>query len=628
MATTSGTGSGETPDLPWSTKAQLLWAYARPHRGVLGRGTMLGLVGTVAGLATPMVTKSVLDGLSLSSSIRGPVTVLAVLLVASSVIGLVQAILLGELAEKIILSVRSGMVRRLLRVRVEELANRPSGELVARVTSDTLLIRDATTSSVVNFINGTVGLVGALVLMGVLDVVLLLTTLAVLLLVTGLTMGLMPRLAKAQERAQAEVGTMAGRLEGALRALRTVKASRAEHREADRIISSAKASAAQSVRAVRFEAVAWTITGAGMNLAVMLVLAVGAWRVSNGALSVSALVAFLLYAFQLMLPVMLLTMGVTSLQSGLAAAARIAQIDAMAVEEDGLTTLARPSTEPGDAVARSFAGTATATAIAATATAAAPGRADAVLALDQVSYCYAPDAPAALDGVSITVPRRSHTAIVGPSGAGKTTIFSLLLKFLQPQQGRLSLDGRPFEQWTLHDLRSRIAYVEQDTPLVPGTLRDNLVYAAPGAGEAAVWDALATVRLSDRVRELPEGLDTELSPTTMSGGERQRVAIARALVAQPEILLLDEATAQLDGLTEAAVAEGIRRLAATGAVITIAHRLSTVIDAEQIVVLEAGRVRAVGTHAELIDGDALYRDLVAALRIAGPVRAGAATAGV
>ncbi|WP_026876792.1 ABC transporter transmembrane domain-containing protein [Jiangella gansuensis] len=575
-----------------SAKVRLLWRYARPHRAVLVVGIVLGLLGTGAELVTPMVTKSVLDGLEVSASLRGPVTLLAVLLVAGAVIGLVQAIMLGQLAERIILAARTGMVRHLLRTRVTELGNRSPGEMVTRVTSDTMLIREATTSSIVNAVNGLVGLVGALVFMAYLDWVLLATTLGVIVVVGGLAGALMPRLAKAQQEAQEEVGALGGRLEGVLRALRTVKAARAEDRETDRISGHARRSAEKSIRAVKIEAWAWTITGGGINLAVMLILGIGAYRVSAGEMTVTALVAFLLYAFQLMMPVMLLTMSLTAIQSGLAAAARIAEIDGLAVETDPPTTTASAPTRGGP-------------------TDAAPT----TLELHDVVYRYAPDADPALDGVSLSIPRRGHTAIIGPSGAGKTTVFSLLLKFLQPQRGEILLDGRPFADWTLADLRGRIAYVEQDTPLVPGTLRENLTYAAPGAGDDTVWAALDVVRLADRVRALEHGLDTEVSPTTMSGGERQRVALARALVSDAELLLLDEATAQLDGLSEAAVAEGIRRQAEKGAVVTIAHRLSTVVDADQIVLMEAGRVRAVGTHPQLLEADELYRELVAALRI-------------
>lgn len=577
-----------TPDLPASAKVRLLWAYARPHKRILIIGLLLGLVATGAELVTPLVTKSVLDGLEMDESLRGPVTLLAVLLVAGAAVELIQTILLGTLAERIILAARTGMVRHLLRTKVTELGSRSAGEMVTRVTSDTILIREATTSSIVNGVNGLVGLVGALLLMAYLDLVLLGTTLGVIVVVAILAGLLMPKLSKAQQEAQEEMGALGGRLEGVLRALRTVKAARAEARETGRIALHAERSAEKSIRAVRLEAWAWTITGGGINLAVMLILGVGAYRVAAGDMTVTTLVAFLLYAFQLMMPVMLLTMSLTSVQSGLAAAARIGEINAMATESD------EPSAAPAPATTA----------------------ADAALELRDVEYRYSPESAPALDGVSLTIPRHGHTAIIGPSGAGKTTVFSLLLKFLQPQHGEIVLDGRPFAEWRLSDLRSRIAYVEQDTPLVPGTLRENLGYAAPEATEDDLWTALATLRLDQRVRELEHGLDTVLSPTTMSGGERQRVALARALVTDAELLLLDEATAQLDGLSEAAVAEGIRRQAATGAVVTIAHRLSTVIDADQIVLLEAGRVRAVGTHQQLLGADELYRELVAALRIA------------
>lgn len=212
---------------------------------------------------------------------------------------------------------------------------------------------------------------------------------------------------------------------------------------------------------------------------------------------------------------------------------------------------------------------------------------------------------------------RGHTAIVGPSGAGKTTVFGLFMRFLEPQEGDVRLDERPMSAWGLSEVRRRIAYVEQDTPLVPGTVRENLTYAAPQADDGAVWAVLEQVRLAERVRVLPAGLDTDVAHGTLSGGERQRIALARALVAEPEVLLLDEVTAQLDGRTELAVSEGIRRQAARGAVVTIAHRLSTVLDADRIVVLDAGRVRDIGTHQELLARDALYAELVQALRIVG-----------
>lgn len=579
-------------------KAGILWAYASPHRAVLVVALVLGAVATAAELATPLVTKAVLDGLETSASLRTPITVLGVLLVAGTVMGLIQGIMLGTLAERIILAARTGLVRHLLHARVAEVTARPPGELVTRVTSDTLLIREATTSSVVNFVNGVIGLVGAIVLMAYLDVVLLGVTLVVLVVAGISVVALMPRLSKAQQEAQEHVGALGGRLEGVVRALRTVKSARAESRETDRVSEHAEASARSGIRAVKLENVSWTITGVAVNLAVMLLLGVGAWRVSTEAITVSTLVAFLLYVFQLMMPVMLLTMSLTSLQSGLAAAARIAEVDEMELEtDDGVPGPGSRSGRGGPA---------------------GVGVEPPVLRLHDVTYRYAgadADAAPALDGVSLDVPRRGHTAIVGPSGAGKTTIMSLLLRFLSPVGGRVELDGHPYEHWSTDEIRSRIAYVEQDTPIVPGTLRENLAYARPDATDAEIQAAVDALRLTERVAALPDGLDTEVNASQLSGGERQRVAVARALVARPEILLLDEATAQLDGLTEAALAAAIRDVAGTGAVVTIAHRISTVIDADQIVLVERGRVRAVGRHTELLEVDELYRELVAALRL-------------
>ncbi|MGK5556057.1 ABC transporter ATP-binding protein [Actinomadura kijaniata] len=569
-------------------RLRVLWSFTRPHRGTLAAGLAMSLASSALGLATPMVTKWVLDSLSARSSLLGPIAAMLVLLAVGLVITYRQWVLLGTLGERVVLEARESLVRRMLRATVPALARRSTGELVTRVTSDTLLLREAAATSLVGLVNGLVMLVGTLVLMGVLDLPLLGVTVAATAVVVALFALLMPGIAKAQVRAQDTIGRLGGVLEGALRAIRTVKVSGAEDRQAEKIIEDARASAAHGVRALRREAVAWVVAWSGLQLAIIMILGLGAWRVGEGELAVSGLIAFLLYAFGLMEPITELSQSMTTLQNGIAAAERIREIEDLEVEPaPGPAAAARPRPDGGP-----------------------------VLEIRNVTAAYGPGLPPAVRDVTLTVPRRGHLAIVGPSGAGKTTLLSLILRFLEPQEGELRLDGTPYRDLTHAEIRSRLAYVEQDTPIVPGTLGENVRYAAPDATDAEVAEVLRAIRLADRVDALDEGLDTPLTSTSVSGGERQRVALARALLRTPEVLLLDEATAQLDGLTEDAIHRCVRERAADGAVVTIAHRLSTVIDADTIVLMEAGRVRAQGTHGELLERDSLYRELVEALRIA------------
>jgi ABC-type multidrug transport system fused ATPase/permease subunit len=579
----------------------ILRSFARPHLGTLALGLVLALAGSAMSLATPLVTKWVLDSLGASGSIAGPIGALLALLVFGAVIWIGQWTLLGTLGERVVLEARESMVRRFLHATVPALTRRPAGELITRVTSDTVLLREAVSSSLIGLVNGVVMLVGTLVLMAVLDLVLLATTVAAVLVVIVLFAALMPGIAKAQERVQEHVGRLGGVLETALRAIRTVKASRAEERLATGILGHAGEAMRHSVRGVRREAVAWTIAWSGIQLAIIVILGVGAWRVGLGLLEVSTLIAFLLYAFGLMEPITELSQNLTALQAGIAAAKRIRQVEELELETTGgaVAHVAAPVSE-GPVLEL-------------------PVLELPVLELRSVTAAYGPGRAPAVQDVDLEIPARGHTAIVGPSGAGKTTMFALLLRFLEPQAGEIRLAGRPYREQTPDEVRARLAYVEQETPVVPGTIGDNLRFTHPDATDDELWAALERVRLREVVEALDGGLDAALTSSSLSGGQRQRIALARALVRTPEVLLLDEATAQVDGLTEAAVHDAIREQARLGAVVTVAHRLSTVVDADTIVVMEGGRIRASGTHHELLASDDLYRGLVAALRVDRPL---------
>ncbi|MFF2511972.1 ABC transporter ATP-binding protein [Streptomyces sp. NPDC058086] len=563
---------------------RLLLGYVRPHRWALLAGALLALTTGATGLVLPLVARGLIDDLSHDRSIGRALIGMAALVVTNAAVGAMGSYVLRRTAESVVLGARRALSSYLLRLRIPAVDRSEPGDLMARITSDTTLLREVTTDSLVGIGTGGLTLVATVVMMGLVDVVLLGVTLGVILC-AGTVLGvIVPRINRASKQAQDAVGVMGASLERILGALRTVKASGAEHREEQTIHAAAEESWRQSVRAAKWSAAAGNTAGLAMQIAFITVLAVGGARVATGAIGVGTLVAFLLYVFYLMSPIQQVVGAITQYQTGAAALARIQEALRLPAEPDAL-----PAPLP------------------------APGSAPAALAFDDVRFRYADDLPYVHHGVTFAVPARGMTAFVGPSGAGKTTVFSLIERFYDPEAGVITVDGRPLEEWDLPRLRSAIGYVEQDAPVLSGSLRDNLLLGNPEADDADVTRVLKTTRLDGLVARLPRGLDTLVGHrgTKLSGGERQRVAIARALLRHPRLLLLDEATSQLDAVNEAALRDTVADVARTTTVLVVAHRLSTVTMADRIVVMDAGRVRAVGTHRELVAGDPLYAELAA-----------------
>ncbi|MFE0790561.1 ABC transporter ATP-binding protein [Streptomyces mutabilis] len=580
------TADTETGQPAW----RLLLTYVRPHRRTLFAGALLSLVTGATGLLLPLVARELIDDLSHDRAITGALLAMSGLVVANAVLGALGSYVLRRTAESVVLGARRSLSSYLLRLRITAVDRTEPGDLMARITSDTTLLREVTTDSLVGLGTGGLTLVATLVMMGLVDPVLLGVTLAVVA-GAGTVLGLIvPRINRASRQAQDAVGVMGAALERILGALRTVKASGAEPREERALHEAAEESWRQSVRAAKWSAAAGNTAGLAMQIAFITVLAVGGARVATGAIDVGTLVAFLLFVFYLMSPIQQVVGAITQYQTGKAALARI---------QDALRLPAEPPARPAPLPS--------------------PSAEPASVAFRDVRFRYADDLPYIHHGVTFEVPARGMTAFVGPSGAGKTTVFSLVERFYDPVSGEITLDGRSLADWDLATLRAAIGYVEQDAPVLSGSLRDNLLLGNPEADDAALATVVKTTRLDGLVARLPNGLDTLVGHrgTKLSGGERQRVAIARTLLRRPRLLLLDEATSQLDAVNEAALRDTVADVARTTTVLVVAHRLSTVTTAERIVVMDAGRVRAVGTHRELVTTDPLYAELAATQFLAG-----------
>ena len=455
-------------------------------------------------------------------------------------------------------------------------------------------MRAVLTQGLVDAVGGILVFVGSLVAMAFIDPLLLgLTLLMVVIAIASISVTAR-QVRSATTKAQQRVGDMSAAVDRALSAVRTIRAARAEKRESDAIAKDAGEAFTQGVKIARINAMITPIAGLAMNGAFIVVLGVGGYRVATGTTSVASLITFILLMFQMIRPLGQAFGAYSSVQSGLGALARIQEILDVPLEET-------------EAEARNAAKTSALN--------------ETALEFENVSFGYAappateenpnPESRVVLEGVSFAIPRGARVALVGPSGSGKSTIFSLIERFYEPSTGRILLDGQPVTEISRNSLRAQIGYVEQDAPVLAGSLRANLMIGSPDATDEQLTAVLAEVNLTEVLERDSRGLDAEVGENgiMLSGGERQRLAIARALLSAPPILLLDESTSSLDGLNEQRMRDAIDSVAKNRTLLVIAHRLSTVVDSDQIIVLEHGKVIGVGTHSELVVSTPLYKKL-------------------
>jgi len=571
-----------TPSLDRAVLRRML-ALARPYWRLLAVGGVCLVAESGLGLVLPTLAGDLIDGVvgEGGPGLRRIGGILVVVFLAQAVFGIAQGYLLTYAGERLVADLRRTLYRHLQGLSVGFFDGRRVGDLVSRLTNDATTIRGALTTNLLSFLQQGITLLGGVALVVAIDWRLVAVVLAVVPPLVGVGVLFGNRLQRLTTREQEALGEATTVLEETLSGVRSVKAFGREPYEIGRYEGSVGRGFGFALQRARLNAAFGpTVMGLGY-LALTGVLVFGAREVASGRLSAGELVSSLLYLVLAVGSLGGLTGGYAQLRQASGAAVRLFELLDTAPE-----IADAPDARPLPTPVRGS------------------------IAFEEVSFRYGREAgtPWVFERFSLAIAPGETVALVGPSGAGKTTLVNLVLRFYDPAAGRVLLDGHDLRRVTAQSLREAIGVVPQEPVLFGGSVAENIAYGRLGATPAEIEAAARAANAHNFIEELPAGYETAVGErgVKLSGGQRQRIAIARAVLKDPRLLLLDEATSALDNAAEAAIQAALARLMADRTTLVIAHRLSTVERADRIVVLDRGRIVEQGRHAELLARGGLY----------------------
>ena len=603
----------ETVDVPATAPAgpRDLFRLAKGRGRLLVGVGLLAIVSSGLTLAIPSFISRLFSSGTFKFPGMGMIGAFLGLILASGVATVFQHYYLQKVGESIVNDARRKLSRHLLRLQIKEYDERSTGDLISRVASDTARLR---TGFLQIFVAGTTGIpliLGAGVIMLVIDPVLLGTAVTFIILLSILIAVISRVVQGTSLAAQHELGELTSRVERDMTAIRTIRAANATASESASLDEQVETTWQACLKVAKAESVVAPIANVGLQFSAIIVILAGAHRVTTGALSMAGLVQFGSLLFILLSPLGQMMAAVSELHSSLASLERVNEIFDLPQEDEVDVVNLLPQATLN---------------LSAPALRRRRSRAPAI-EFEDVYFTYGarefgtgleddPDS-LVLHGLNLTVPEGRRVAIVGPSGAGKSTVLQLVERFYDVDGGAVRVFGKDIRDYSREDLRHCLGYVEQDSPVLSGTLRQNLTLGTPDITDDQCLAALNAVNLEYLASRSSLGLEALVgeSGAALSGGERQRLAIARSLLSGRKILLFDEATANLDSHNERQIGDVLTNLRGNHTVLVVAHRLSTIMDADLIHVLEHGRLVASGQHHQLVEEVPLYRDLAKEQRL-------------
>ena len=561
---------------------QLLLATKIPKTAL-----MIGMIGsivtTLAGLVVPMLTKNLVDGFSVEALSIPLLIAIGAAFVIQAIISGLSIYLLSAVGQKIVASLRETMWLKLVRLPVTYYDEHSSGETVSRVVNDTSVVKDLITDHFPQFITGIISIIGAVILLFIMDWKMTLVMLIAVPITLLIMIPLGKRMVTISRGLQDETATFTGHVQQTLSEIRLMKASTAEQDEEAKGLVGIDRLLGFGLKEARIFALIAPLMQFVVMLVIVFIIAYGGMRVATGEMSTGTLVAFLLYLFQIIMPITTFAMFFTQLQKAKGATERI------------ITILDEPLEEGQDGIEKDIT--------------------DEVIEVNNVSFAY-DMSEKVIDRISFTAQPGEMVAFAGPSGGGKSTVFGLLERFYEPLEGEILIGETPIKQLSVQCWRNQIGYVAQESAMMAGTIRENLTYGLENRHQISddrLWEVAEMAFAAQFIRDFAQGLDTEVGErgVKLSGGQRQRIAIARAFLRDPKILMMDEATASLDSQSEKVVQQALSRLMEGRTTFVIAHRLSTIVDADQILFIEKGKITGRGTHEQLVNDHPLYREFAA-----------------